>query len=132
MSNAKESGEVKLKRHDDWPTELAGFLEKAGKDKVHWTSSGAFVWDAVRAITGVNLGRRYRGNAQEIFERTASKHGLEEVPILFARRGDVVLFENETGQTLGIVGMDGKHIVSVRPGGLVFCSVRQGLKAWRV
>lgn len=123
---------VKFKRHDDWPTELAEFLEKAGKDKFHWTSSCAFVWDAVQVITGVYLGRRYRGDAQEIFERTASKHEFEEVPILFARRGDVILFENGMGKTLGIVGMDGKHVIYAGLKELGWLPVHQGLKAWRV
>ena len=123
---------AKLKRHDDWPTELAEFLEKAGKEKPRWKSSCAFVWDAVQVITGVYLGRRYRGDAQEIFERTAAKHEFEEVPILFARRGDVILFENGMGKTLGIVGMDGKHVIYAGLKELGWLPVRQGLKAWRV
>ena len=139
-----------MKRHIDWQTELAGFLEKASKKKFRWASHDCcmFACNAVRAITGVDLARGYRtryrtwedadavleqgGGVERISEDVARRNGLIEIPILFARRGDVILFETEMGKTLGIVGMDGKHIVSAGLKGLGWFPVRQGLKAWRV
>lgn len=107
-----------------------------------------FACNAVRAITDVDLARGYRnryrtgkkaeavlkegGGIERIFEKIALAHGLSNVPILFARRGDVVLIRTETGLGLGIVGINGTHIVSAGAVGLGWIPLRQGLRAWRV
>lgn len=139
----------KLKRDNAWPEKLNKFFESVHDDKFQWGKHDCclFVCRAVFIMTGVDLARGFRGYKSEfsaqkllkqrgglerICETVTEKHGMKEVPVLFARRGDVLLFESEQGMMLGIVNMNGQEIVSVSLDGLGFVPLRNALRAWRV
>ena len=137
-----------LKRYGDWPERLNAFLDQ--EHKFVWGESDCclFAADAVLRITGTDLAAKYRDKYKSeagaarmlrkadglgnICSKAADQFDLEEVPVLFARRGDMVIFETELGGTLGVVSMDGTMIASIGLSGSVSVPVSMGLRAWRI
>ena len=115
-----------------------------------------FASDCVRAITGVDPASRFRGRYKtrlgairimrrhagggvvETARKVAADLGLAEVPVLRARRGDVVyasLLDAETQRpdgVLGVVDLSGAAIGILSPRGLFRLSLSAGLQAWRI
>ncbi len=104
--------------------------------------------DGLLAITGIDPAASFRGNYKakrgayaalkrfaggglvETVEKITGDLGWLEVPRLTARRGDVGLVDTELGEALAICtgpkwAVQGEH-------GLVFLSIKSGLRAWRV
>jgi len=142
-----------LIRFPDWESRLVQFFS----DKMHIpfqigvNDCALFACDAVLAITGVDLALSVRGlySTQEeghvlineavgdsgpvaFYSMVAEEHGIREVPILFARRGDCVMITLESGMALGIVGMDGVWACFAGPDGLERVLTRECSKAWRI
>lgn len=111
-----------------------------------------FVADAVQTITGYDLAAECRGqyasregaaallnnlcdgDLERYMEVVAERECLEEVGIRFAQRGDIVLLNQPTGPTLGIVSLDGmKALFAVESAGyLDRTPVLECSRAWRV
>jgi hypothetical protein len=62
----------------------------------------------------------------------ASVNGIEEVPLLMAQRGDVVLLDSPMGKGLGILGLRGTHVHSTGPDGIVDIPLQECHRAWRI
>jgi hypothetical protein len=65
-------------------------------------------------------------------EKIAAQHSIQEIPVLMAQRGDVVLLLAERGESLGIVGLRGHIAHAPGPAGIVDVPLSQCVKAWRI
>lgn len=75
--------------------------------------------------------RQHRGDLGTVAGRFFESAGCREVPPMKARRGDLVAFETDEGETLGIVDL-ANRIVAMGPAGPAH--FRYGLqhRAWQV
>jgi hypothetical protein len=75
-------------------------------------------------------------NSEDLVEAVAVKvtaqFGLEEVPVLMAQRGDVVLLSSPLGKGLGLLGLRGTHVHCAGPDGVVDVPLSECLRAWRI
>jgi len=109
-------------------------------------------------MTGIDLAAAFRGQYQRedaalaamgricqdattlehVAEQVAAKHGIPEIKPLHAQRGDVVLLDNpspSTGlnrQALGIVHLNGHHVVVTGPDGLRLLRLAHVRRGWRI
>jgi len=142
------------RRFDNWPELLAAFLVQHAETPFEWGrfDCALFACDAIYVMTGMDPGEPFRlqydsalgaarkmsayggagGGLEEVAEKVSAEHGFAEIPVLYARRGDAVLFDSEHGATLGIVGMEGTHAVAPAEKGLQFVPVALCRRAWRV
>jgi hypothetical protein len=139
-----------LKRLTNWPEAFAAALESARARPFQWGENDCclFACDVVLAITGTDLARPFRGykNRKEaltviagfggigaLAENVAAMHGIPEIPPLQARRGDVCLFDNGNGETLGICR--GDLVLAPGKDGLIghpLTTVLETLRAWEI
>ena len=141
----------KLCRSLDWVEKLEKFLRKASGKQFQWGQHDCctVACDAVKEMTGVDLAHFYQryydtargarrllkreGGLESICLFVAKEHDLVEVPVLFARRGDVVLFNNPPDDVaLGVVSLNGREILSAAERGLSQVPIRMGIRAWRI
>lgn len=121
---------MSLKRRHDWPERLIEFIESRRRMPFEWgrNDCALFAADAVEAMTGEDLAKKWRGYKSERGALRRIKRaggmrrlaeGLPERPVGYAQRGDVVLVEVEGRDTFGIVVGNGTWCA---PGhnGLVF------------
>jgi len=139
-------GEVKPRRHADWPQRLALYLQGREKSPFAWGANDCctFAADAVIAMTGKDAMRALRGRYTS--ERGAARlikqaGGLEPLVsrylgeplarIAMAGRGDVVLMPNpERGPCLAIcVGTDA---AAAGVEGTILFPMSVALAAWKV
>jgi hypothetical protein len=59
-------------------------------------------------------------------------NGIEEVPLLMAQRGDVLLLDSPLGKGLGILGLRGTTAHCAGPDGVVDVPLQECLRAWRI
>jgi hypothetical protein len=75
-------------------------------------------------------------NSEDPVEMVAIKiariHGIEEVPVLMAQRGDILLLDSPLGKGLGILGLRGTHVHCAGPDGVVDVPLKECLRAWRI
>lgn len=145
-----------LTRNTNWPELLHEFVCSRLTLQFAWGSNDCalFVADAINAMTGTDLGTGLRGaytslaGAVTQMAKLTGKTGasVEDVAIyfashasmtecknsLFARRGDVVLFDGSDGPAMGICALDGRNALFVSQTGLNQMSVRQCRRAWHV
>jgi hypothetical protein len=67
-----------------------------------------------------------------VTETITAQFGLEEVPVLMAQRGDVLLLDSPLGKGLGILGLRGTHVHCAGPDGVVDMPLQECLRAWRI
>jgi hypothetical protein len=111
-----------------------------------------FVADAVEQITGFDLAAECRNRydskesamallqelsgagLEEYAAQIAQQNAMQEVGIKFAQRGDMVLYQQEFGNSLGIVSLDGQRaLFAVEDSAtLQRVAVLQCSRAWRV
>lgn len=137
-----------LTRRHDWHFRLAQILESAAELSFEWGTFDCALHAAncVRAATGVDLAAPYRGTysdeagAAKIYGESletfvanlAVSSGMPEVPVTFARRGDMVFVDNGTAQgAIGIVSLDARF-ASCASDGLVLVRSHRWKRAWRV
>lgn len=93
------------------------------------------------------------GGVAALAEKIAAQFGFEEVPPLFAQRGDVVLVDgilqpdtteedpqtsaedatpDPYGPALGVVSADGWHFLVPGPGGVLRVPLAKARRAWRI
>ncbi|MCU1285940.1 MAG: hypothetical protein JWO13_2290 [Acidobacteriales bacterium] len=140
-----------LQRREDWPEKLAEHFEAKPKFKWGVSDCATSVCDAIRAMTDVDVAADFRGKyssglgamkvmkkfanggVEETAEKITAEHGMQEIPIVFAGRGDVVLYDDEAmGPALGNVSLNGVTAVFVSPKGTSFIPVNKCRRAWRV
>jgi hypothetical protein len=130
-----------MKRKPDWETPLADYLLAARERAYSYGTHDCLLHcaSAVEAMTGEDLGAPHRGRYRTEADaaRHLRRHGARtpeafldarfpEVPVAFARRGDIVL----AGGVPGIcVGHDA---VFAGENGLIHNSRETWTKAWRV
>ena len=139
-------------RHHDWPERLIAYLAGQRRLIFRWgeRDCALMCWDAIRAMTGIDLGAPFRGRyasreeAQAIITEfcgspAATLEHLAEIvfraagcpPLaaIRAQRGDAVLADTELGPSLGIVGPDGVYFAALR--GTTRLPLRACRRAWR-
>jgi hypothetical protein len=62
----------------------------------------------------------------------AKRFQIEEVPVLMAQRGDVLLLDSPLGKGLGLLGLRGTHVHCAGPDGVVDVPLQECLRAWRI
>jgi hypothetical protein len=146
-----------MNRDEKWVEKLDALLFERREWPFAWGSHDCalFACDAILAMTGVDLAADFRGKysseataaeamqafcgkqgatIEDVAEKVCAQHGLEELehPLL-ARRGDVVIFDSDRwGATLGIVALDGRHVVGAGTFGLERVPITKIERAWRV
>jgi hypothetical protein len=142
-----------LSRYPDWPTRLDQFLySHSGIDFEYgrWDCC-LFVADAIVAMTGADVAERFRGtygsrkealravkqytgqaSIKAVAETLFRKHGMREVPVLCAQRGDAVLVSRGKDHSLGLIALNGKEIVAVSKDSLLRWPLDRAVRAWRV
>ena len=141
-----------LTRTPDWPEKLADYIHKNLRTPFKWGSFDCclFACGAVLAITGTDLAADFRGQYNdlksayaavknyagggiaELVDKNTKEHGMVEVPVAFASRGDIVLVTQAGGDTIGIVGMDGIDAMCVGELALTRVPRKQWIKVWKV
>src|SRR6267378_209453 len=130
-----------LKRFDDWPTRLDAFIESRKEYAFSWGSQDCclFACDCILEMTGEDLARQFRdcyhdaAEARSMLEHfsdepmtvgslaseIAKAKGIEEVPVSFAQRGDIVLVLQDERESLGVVSLIGDTLWAPGEFGLV-------------
>jgi hypothetical protein len=141
-----------MQRRENWHVDLAAFLQERRDRPFEWGKHDCclFVCDAIQAHTGLDLGEAFRGKYTDaisaarvmkayagagvaaVAEKIAADHHIPEIPPFFAQRGDVALFAGEHGEMLGIVDLNGRHIVSTGENGLERVPLEQAMRAWHL
>lgn len=136
-------------RRENWPSLL---LEAIKAKEAQRHSFGVHdccisVCDLVEAMTGIDIGKRFRGyrgkagmketldvndGVEAIAESVMSEYGFEEVAPRTAQRGDVVLLTTEQGDAMGVIGMDGRYAITSGKRGWVELPVDSIRRAWRI
>jgi hypothetical protein len=120
-----------MRRHDNWPTLLAAFIEERRHSPFAWGSNDCclFAADWVLQVTGHDIAQKFRGHynsalgAQRFVaegggvENLIANVGAQRLPALLAQRGDLVSMDNGEGVALGVcvghlsafVGKKGLH-----------------------
>lgn len=142
-----------MKRSEDWPKRLHDYLTAMRGLPFAWGTHDCcmHVFNAVRAIAGIDIGEPFRGRysnvgeatriirryagggVEELAEKLFATHGLPEISPALAQRGDIALFNDEAGRPiLGILALDGVTVQSVGLKFAVGVPIRQCRRAWRV
>jgi hypothetical protein len=140
-------------RRPDWQAALDEFLRAHQNRRFEYGKWDCclFVCDAIIEITGVDLAATYRGkystragalrtigeqtgaaSIRAAAENAALLHGMPEVPILRARRGDMVLVKRGRDYSLGIVALNGREVILPSKRGLWRLQLSRALRAWQV
>jgi hypothetical protein len=109
------------------------------------------VADAIQAMTGTDVAAVFRGryhsrkealeavkeytgksSIRAIAEALFREHGMREVPVLSAQRGDAVLVKRGRDWSLGLMALDGKEIVALAKDSLLRWPLDRAVRAWRV
>lgn len=161
-----------MRRKQTWPEDLHAFFEARKGEPFAWGKNDCciFTADAIAAMTGVDVAAEYRAmsytteaaafaalhtvtggtTVEDAANYAARKYGIKELPsVLFAQRGDLVLFAHAAGAdgdlqeappaagsqsqlALGIVYHNGRHALFVTPHGLARVAVKNCARAWRI
>jgi hypothetical protein len=143
-----------MTRLPDWPSRLERFLleEKDRRFRYGAFDCALFCAGCIEAMTGVDIALPYRKRGyasryealdlaqdlagersiEAIAGRQAQHHGMPEVPVLKAQRGDMLLMKRPRDYSLGILGLDGQHaLIAVRVGWGPW-PLNRVCRAWRV
>lgn len=133
-------------RLENWPSLLAAFL--ADEKPFSWGSRDCclFAADAVVCITGIDPAIDFRGRyttakgaarvlkkyggLEGAVERITLDHGMMEIPVAMAQRGDVVLIDSPLGLALAIVNLAGS-VSGQGTDGIQHYEIDRALRAWR-
>lgn len=142
-----------MKRHSDWEKRLDSFCRARRSVPFAWgvNDCALFVADAIESFTGIDLAHECRGrydskesaaallnelcggDLEKYADRMGFEHGLLEVGLKLARRGDMVLLWQPAGCSLGIVSLDGMNALLMHEErGLIRVPVAACRRAWRV
>jgi hypothetical protein len=142
-----------MKRLPDWQSRLSEYLTSCARTcfKYGTLDCGLFVADAIQATTGVDvadpLRDKYRtrteafaaikvlcgkASMEAVAAYLAARHGIQEVPVLCAQRGDAVVLGKGSRSALGIVAMHGTEILTPYKDGILRLPLSHALKAYRI
>lgn len=138
-----------MKRIPNWRVGLGQIIEKAREMRFEWGvfDCALYVCDCIQAITGVDPAESYRGtyndeagaariygdNFLDFIAGQASSLGLIEVPVTFARRGDLIFIDNNTPQgCVGVVSLDARFASCASASGVLMVPIGKWKRAWRV
>jgi hypothetical protein len=141
----------------NWQELLHNYLLRRQNETFAWGSMDCclFACDAVRELTETDLAVDFRGKYDSLLtavkamkrftssdeekhlvelvaEKIALQHEIEEVPLLMAQRGDVILLDSPLGKGLGILGLRGTHVHCAGPDGVVDVPLQECVRAWRI
>lgn len=133
-----------MNRYPDWEVRLVDYLGQIARSPFAYgrNDCALFTAGAIRAMTGEDLARGYRGyrslkaGHKLLRERGFDDHValaaslLTEVPPSFAARGDVAVVDGDDGPALGVV--QGEAVYVLRPSGLGLILITKALRAFRV
>ena len=130
---------------------LHRIIESAAELSFEWGrfDCALHVSNCVRAITvgAVDPGAAYRGkysdaagaaaiygtNFETFIAGICAGLGMPEVPVTFARRGDVVFIDNDTPQgAIGVISLDGRFASCASDKGLVLVRMQRWKRAWQI
>jgi hypothetical protein len=142
-----------MTRYHNWTSRLENFLEANRQTPFkygEWDCS-TLVSGAIFATTGVDIAQPYRGRYQSrhsaiqaasdiagapsilrMAEKQAEAHGMPEIEVLRAGRGDMVLLKRPRDFSLGIVAMNGMQILIAAKVGWGPVPMDRACRAWRV
>ena len=144
--------EQRLRRRPDWPTALQLFCTANSRRRFAWGEWDCclFVADAIEAMTGVDIAAPFRGKYRTYREalklirmlcgdwplecvaaKIAAEHGMAEIPVAQAQRGDMVLVNNGRRPVMGIVALNGRELIVVSDR-LTRAPMSAARRAWRV
>jgi hypothetical protein len=144
-----------LKRKINWDSqELENFFRERRSQPFAWGTNDCCIFpaDAILAMTGTDIAVDFRekysdeasaytlikavtggANVADAAAWCAAKFGLAELPnTKFAQRGDLVVLEDAGRIIAGVVGLTGRHCISVGENGLLRLPMSGVLRAWRV
>jgi hypothetical protein len=147
--------EAGLTRFPDWPRRLESFLGLHPQKRFSYGSwdCALFVASCIEAMTGTDIAAEYRGkyrdvkSARETMRRetqsrqgnlgrlvsaVALRHGMREISPGQAQRGDMALLRRPGGPSLGLLGLDGQHLLVLGPWRVVRVPRVMAVRAWRV
>lgn len=123
---------------DGWESRLIKKLESTKGFEWGQNDCCLFAADCVYEMTGIDHAKEFRGYKTSIgaYKRLAKAGGLIavldskllQVGVKFAKRGDVVAFENDKDYSLGICV--GDKIAAVTDAGLIYLPMNKAVKAW--
>ncbi len=127
----------------DWPERLAEFVQSRRDTPFSWGGNDCclFAADAVQAVTGTDPAADLRGtyaaalDAARLVEELGGIEAIaaarlgDEIPVLLARRGDVVAIDAGAGISLGVC--IGAQAAVPAADGLAFLPIGQATRAWR-
>jgi hypothetical protein len=145
---------MSLSRKQSWQTDLHKFLLERANSPFVWgvRDCSLFCADAIYAMTGTDIAADFRAQyhdeesafaaikkisggstVADAAQYCAQKFGLTEWKHpLMARRGDLVVIENENRLIAAIVHLNGVHVVTVTEKGLAPFPIAQIKRAWHV
>ncbi|WP_418884763.1 DUF6950 family protein [Aeromonas dhakensis] len=106
-----------MSRHHEWQARLLTHIEAAMGRPFVWGEADCclFTADACIAVAGVDPAASYRGRYKTelgAYRVLRKEHGsiaaaldacFERIPFSLAQRGDVVVFDGQSGETAGVV-----------------------------
>jgi len=110
-----------MRRYSDWSTRLREFEESRSPMPFQWGVNDCCLYacDAIQAITGVDPAASFRGytteeeanekiaaygSIEKLAESVCADLGFSEVPVKFAKRGDIALCEWQGKQFMCVLG----------------------------
>lgn len=135
-------------RYYDWPRRLSEYIAQDVKFIRGYSDCVIYVTDAVRAITGHDMAKKWRGTYNTYEEAMAiiatefqgnilnpfiDTFGKPHENIFMARRGDVVYCRTNDGHTLGFVDDSGYRVVFMSENiGKSYLGIASITKVWAV
>lgn len=141
-----------LKRKLHWDTiAFNDFLLARAHEAFAWGKNDCalFAADGIQAITDVDIAAEFRGYTSEksafaMIRKVCSGSTVDDAIVhiatqfalheweypLMAKRGDLVVFEQEGRRIAALVHLSGRHIVSVGEGGLRRFPITEVKRSW--
>jgi hypothetical protein len=141
-----------------WQEILHNYLMRRQNEAFAWGTMDCclFACDAIHELTEVDLAISFRGKydsalsavramrdfvgdehatsdlVEALAVKIAAENEIQEVPVLMAQRGDVLLVDSPSGKSLGILGLRGTHVHTTGPDGIVDIPLEECERAWRI
>lgn len=142
-----------MKKHPDWINRFSDVIDAAKDKSFDWSGYNCCVFssDLFEAVTGVDPIAGVRGKATtkkqalavlkkfggggviKALEQVAETYGLDEVPPLYAKRGDPVIVHWDGQDLAGVIALNGRDVLVLRPDkGFGLLPVKSATRAWSI
>ena len=106
-----------------------------------------FANHCVKALIGLDLMEDHRdyeshedalrkmhngGGLEPLVEAACKAHGINEVDVTFAQRGDLCLMDHRAGHNCGVLWLNNKVACAGEAGGIIFLPMETAHRCWRV